>query len=481
MNILITGATGFIGRSTVAYLQGNHHTITAYTRDVEKAKGILGHDVKLLQYGASSDEMESHISSSDIIINLAGTPIANARWSRKKKLSLWDSRVNTTKFIADQIKKSSNPPRVFISASAIGYYGDRGDSNLPESTGQGDGFLAGLCDAWEKAALTASSPSTRVCVLRLGVVLGREGGILSRLSPIFQCGLGLYPGNGAQFMSWIHIWDVVRIIKFCMEDDNIQGPINCVSPEQVTAKGFTKEMNRVTKCKTTSSIPRPLLTLLLGEAATVLTASQKVEPTKLMSSGFTFKHVDLAAALSAEYNTSEVSIRKYRVNDSLFRNPPAYVMKSGQYQIQTKQTLNANIDEVFAFFGSPLNLGLTTPPWMNFKIVDMPKTIKEGDEITYKIRALIFDFKWVAKIASWQPQNGLFIDRQKKGPYNMWWHEHHVADYKTTYSTMTDFVIYRMPFGFLGKIAHFLMVKHILTRIFKYRLWIMELRYGSDE
>ena len=178
MNVLITGSTGFIGRATVAYLQRQGHNITALVRNTNKASNLLGEGIRFIEYSIAKQSLVEEMDKCDLVINLAGSPVAT-RWTKKKKRGLVESRIGITRLIVDAIKESNKPPRTLISASAVGYYGDRGDEKLTESSEKGDGFLPKLCEDWETSALDAQSLETRVCLLRIGIVLGREGGILA--------------------------------------------------------------------------------------------------------------------------------------------------------------------------------------------------------------------------------------------------------------------------------------------------------------
>jgi uncharacterized protein (TIGR01777 family) len=300
MHIFMTGATGFIGRAAVAHLQGQSHAITAWVRNEARAKGLLGSGVRIVGPKLSKKDLRLEIEHSDAVVNLAGRPLAGVRWTKKNKRELSDSRARIAQLLSEQIQQCNNPPKVFISASAVGYYGDRGSETLEEESGIGKGFLSELCSQWEQAALAARKCGTRVCLLRTGLVLGREGGLLQRLVPGFKLGLGIYIGTDKQRMSWIHLSDMARVIQFCLVNPDISGPVNCTSPSSTSNKDFAKTLASVTNAKMIVPVPSIVLSLLFGEASKVLTQSQDVIPAKLMACGFEFSYKSLKDTLRDE-------------------------------------------------------------------------------------------------------------------------------------------------------------------------------------
>lgn len=297
MNILVVGATGFIGRATVAYLQSKSHRISALVRDIEKAKDLLGEDIRLIDLNHASSKLQNALEWSDAVINLSGEPMAGIRWTRNKKREFTNSRVGINETLTKQIHNCLRPPSVFISANAIGIYGNRGTNILKETSSLGSGFIPKLCSEWEQAALKAKKCGTRVCSLRIGVVIGREGGMLKRLIPWFKMGLGNYIGDGTQKISWIHIIDVVRAIEFCLSNEEIDGPVNLTSPFPVTSKEFSSILATITRTKVILPIPSFLLKIRFGEGEQVLKYSLNVIPNKLMEAGYEFMYESLISAL----------------------------------------------------------------------------------------------------------------------------------------------------------------------------------------
>ena len=300
MNILIGGATGFIGSALVSFLKGRGHVLTALVRDVNRASAQLGTDVKLISFGSTDKKLITEFENSEAVVNLVGRPLAPSRWSKAKKEEFFDSRVGVTKRMVSIMRECKNPPSILVSASAVGYYGDRFDEEITETSRKGDGFLADLCDSWEKTAFEAEDFGTRVCTLRIGVVLGREGGFLKELALPFKMGIGIYFGDGNQWVPWIHYLDLLRIINLGINDESISGPINCTSPKPVTGKSFAKSLAPILGAKILIGLPILCLRLVFGEGEKVLTSSQKAYPSLLQEKEFQFVHEDLVHALNEE-------------------------------------------------------------------------------------------------------------------------------------------------------------------------------------
>lgn len=294
MKILITGGTGFIGRRLVAHLKVAHEVVVL-TRKGSRAYELLGHDVTLLD---SLDRLD-HLNDVDIVINLAGEPIAAGRWSEARKQLLCNSRWLLTEQLVDLIKLSSTPPRLLLNASAIGWYGRQDDTPLDEQCQTPhDEFTHRLCQQWEQLALQARSPQTRVCIVRIGLVLGMEGGALPRMLPPYRLGLGGPMGSGTQMMSWIHVQDLVRAMLFLIEHDECDGIFNGTAPQPVSNRAFSQTLAATLHRPHLFFVPAPLLRLLMGEAADLLLTGQQVLPVRLQQAGFHFTYPALPEALA---------------------------------------------------------------------------------------------------------------------------------------------------------------------------------------
>ena len=294
--ILITGGTGFIGKQLCETLLAQGHSLTLLARDFKKAGSLFGSAKRVTLI---SNLAQLHSSDQfDVVINLAGDSIVDGRWSNQKKQRIIASRINTTRQLIEYIKKAHNKPEVLISGSAIGYYGPRKDDIVTESTQGMESFSHKLCAKWELAAREAERFGVRVCLLRTGIVLGKTGGALASMLIPFTYGLGGKLGNGQQWMSWIHIDDMINIILQAIDNKKLAGPINATAPNPVRNKTFTQTLGHVLHRPTLLTIPSIVLHHLLGEVADELFLSgQKVIPKKLLDSDFCFQYPTLRPAM----------------------------------------------------------------------------------------------------------------------------------------------------------------------------------------
>ncbi|MGL4932977.1 MAG: TIGR01777 family oxidoreductase [Aeromonas sp.] len=294
MKILITGGTGFIGRKLVAHLKVNHEVVVL-SRQGSRAYALLGHDIQVID----TLERLADLNKFDAVINLAGEPIAASRWSEQRKQLLCDSRWLLTEQLVDLIKLSSTPPKVLLSASAIGWYGSQGNEPLDEQCSRPhDEFTHQLCQQWETRAQEASSSQTRVCILRIGLVLGMDGGALPKMLPPYRLGLGGPMGSGNQIMSWIHVQDLVRALLFLLEHQDCQGIFNGTAPHPVSNREFSKTLASTLHRPHLFFVPSPLLRVAMGEAADLLLTGQHVLPARLQQANFHFTYPTLAQALT---------------------------------------------------------------------------------------------------------------------------------------------------------------------------------------
>jgi uncharacterized protein len=297
MRALVTGATGLLGRALVARLSAQTPP-TILSRDPDKALRVLGAVRAARWDGAGGPVPAAALDGIDVVFHLAGEPLADARWTAERKRRIRDSRVlGTRNLVAGLAALAPTRPRVLVSASAVGYYGARGDQVLDESAGPGAGFLAEVCAAWEREAQAAAALGVRVVCVRTGVVLSTDGGALARMLPAFRLGAGGPLGGGAQWMPWIHIEDAVGLLLHAGAHDAIEGPINAVAPHPVTNAGFTRALGAALRRPAVLPIPRAALRLAFGELSSVLFDSQRVLPRVAQRTGYAFAHPDLDAAL----------------------------------------------------------------------------------------------------------------------------------------------------------------------------------------
>ncbi len=293
MHILITGGTGLIGRHLCKALLAEGHELTVLSRNPDSVPSKCGASVLAM---AGLDEWRAD-QTFDAIINLAGEPIVDARWTAQRKQVLSDSRVSLTDKLVQRIAAARHKPRVLLSGSAVGFYGNRGDTVLDESAAAGEDFAARLCKAWEEAALNAEKTGVRVCLLRTGLVLSRRGGLLGRMLLPFKLGLGSRLGDGKQWMSWVHIDDYVGMLLSLLRDAQASGPYNMTAPQPSTNKEFTAALAKVLHRPAPFFMPAMLLKSVMGERACLLLEGQKVLPMKMMAEGYRFSFTNLADAL----------------------------------------------------------------------------------------------------------------------------------------------------------------------------------------
>lgn len=294
MRILLTGGTGLVGCHLIPTLVDLHHEVTVLTRHPPRARAKLGQTVTLL---SSLDQLRN-LDDIDAVINLAGEPIADRRWSEQQKQRLCTSRWQITERLATLIKASKQPPTVFISASATGFYGNRGDTPLTEEDPGQNEFTHHLCARWEALALTAQSEQTRVCLLRTGMILARKGDALGRLKMPFYCYLGGKMGDGRQYLPWIHIDDMRDGIIWLLTHATLQGPFNMVAPQAVRNQAFAETLGRVLHRPACVPVPATVIRLLMGEASVLLLDGQRALADKLLASAFTFRWPQLEGALN---------------------------------------------------------------------------------------------------------------------------------------------------------------------------------------
>ena len=293
MKILITGTNGLIGSDLVPFLEARGHSVIRLVRE------RVRRDASTIIWDPATGELETQLLDGfDAVVHLAGENIADARWTPAKKRLIRDSRVNGTRLLSEALARVSKPPRVFIAASAIGYYGSRGAEELTEASPAGGGFLAEVTREWEAAMQPATRRGVRLVPLRFGLVLSPDGGALWEMLLPFQFGLGGPVAGGAQFMSWISLPDAISVIDFALRHDALRGPVNAVAPQPVTNAEFARHLARALRRPCLLPIPAWAARFVFGEMAdeTVL-ASTRVAPKKLLAAGFQYQHPNLEGAL----------------------------------------------------------------------------------------------------------------------------------------------------------------------------------------
>jgi uncharacterized protein len=299
MKIAIAGATGFVGSRLVEQLQAQGYQILILTRSPQQASSRFPKAEVIGYNPLKSGEWQTEIDGCDAIINLAGEPIAEKRWTPAQKRVMLESRQIGTQKIVEAIEKATVKPPVLINASAIGYYGTSETNKFDEKSPAGTDFLAEVCTKWEAAAQAVSANGTRVVILRLGIVLGENGGALGKMLAPFSAFVGGPIGSGKQWFSWIHRDDVVKLIIAALKDPQMQGIYNATAPNPVTMAGFADTLGTVMNRPSWLPVPNFALEALLGEGAIVVLQGQQVVPTKTLAQGFEFQYPTLKPALAA--------------------------------------------------------------------------------------------------------------------------------------------------------------------------------------
>jgi uncharacterized protein (TIGR01777 family) len=446
MIVAITGATGFVGTRLTAHLLAAGHDVVALTRSPERAERALPVRCRVAAWDPEHGRVESGaLDGVDAVVNLAGAGVADGRWTARRKEAIRRSRVDATRVLGETIGAlpSERRPRVLVSASAIGFYGDRGDEVLTEESVGGTGFLAGVCRGWEDAAIRAEVHGVRTVRIRIGVVLGRDGGALARMLPPFRLGLGGRIGSGSQWMSWIHLDDLVGLVAFALERQDVRGVVNAVAPAPVTNAEFSATLGRVLGRPAIVPVPSVALRVALGEMADVLLAGQRVVPAAAEALGFRFRHPELAGALVDV--TADPATMLF--HEQWVPRPP---------------------DEVFPFFADAHNLERITPPFLKFRILNVSTPVlQNGTRIDYQLSLHGVPVRWQSLIRDWNP-NRSFVDSQTRGPYRRWDHTHEFEPHRGG-TILRDRVQYELPLGAVGGIVAGRFVARDLDALFAYR------------
>ncbi len=296
MRIAVTGSSGLVGGHLVGVLRASGDDVyRVVRRSTQAAESQIAWDP-----GKGTIE-SAKLDGVEAVVHLAGENIAGGRWTAARKQAILESRVGGTRLLCETLAGLDRRPPVLVCASAIGYYGDRGDERLTESSPPGRGFLVEVCEAWEAASMPARDAGIRVVNLRIGIVLSREGGALAKMLTPFKMGIGGKVGSGRQYMSWIALEDLIRIIKHVLDCDQLSGPVNAVAPNPVTNRQFTKILGRILRRPTLAALPGFVARLAFGEMGNeLLLSGARVIPQKLGETGFEFRYPMLEGALRAE-------------------------------------------------------------------------------------------------------------------------------------------------------------------------------------
>lgn len=445
MKILMTGGTGLIGQELGLELVRRGHQIVLVSRSREKAILQAPFPCEVIEGDLTQGPLDpTQTRGLEAVIHLLGEGVAEKRWTPEQKQKILDSRVNSTRNLLQSFEKA---PSTFVSASAIGYYGDRAEETLGEDAKPGEGFLPDVCVQWEREVDRASQKGfARVVKARIGIVLATQGGALAEMLTPFQAGVGGALGNGQQWMSWIHIRDIVGLFVKVVEDTSIHGAVNFVAPEPVRNLDFSTILARTLGRMRAPNVPKLALKALFGELAVVLLASQKVSSKRAQDLGYKFQFATLEEALQ----------------DLLAPH------SQGEEILVTKQFIPKRKEEIFPFFADAKNLESITPELLNFNVLDISTPdIQEGTLINYKLKIRGVPVRWRTRIEEWRPPFK-FVDTALKGPYKLWHHTHSFEDLGSG-TLMTDRVRYRLPVGYLGWLSAHWLVKKDVRNIFDFR------------
>lgn len=293
MKVLVSGSHGLVGRALIQSLLNRGDTVARLVREAPSGSNDI-------EWHPNQDQIDaSRINKFDAVVHLAGESIASGRWSPEKKTRIRESRIKGTQLLSRALAQASHPPRVFVSASAIGFYGNRGDEMLTEQSAAGNDFLAGVCKEWEQSAEPAAEKGIRLVKARFGIILDKDGGALAKMLSPFRMGIGGRIADGKQWMSWIALADVVGALEFVLENQALSGPVNFVAPNPVTNATFTSTLGSILGRPTFLPVPAFGARLAFGEMAdALLLSSQRVEPKRLNETGFRFRYSNLNDALS---------------------------------------------------------------------------------------------------------------------------------------------------------------------------------------
>jgi hypothetical protein len=447
MHILLTGATGLIGRQLGRRLAARGDTLACLVRDVDAARRRLPFPAECHAWDHTREVPAEAMRGVEAVVHLAGEPVAEGRWTAAKKALILDSRVASTRHLVQAVLAHGAQVRTFVHGSAIGYYGDRGDERLAAGSGKGPGFLAGVVEQWEQelAPLQGRRPALRVPVVRTGIVLAREGGALAEMLPIFRLSAAGRLGSGRQWMSWIHLDDIVGLFVHALDSD-ARGILEGTAPRPVTNREFTAALARALGVIENAPAPGLAVKLLFGEKSEIVLGSTRLEPAATLAGGYRFRFESVEEALADLVSP----------------------LQGGTWLRMWEQWLPQAPETLWPFFCDAHNLESITPPFLNFRVIGQSSGgVGEGTLIDYRLRLDGLPMHWQSRIEAWDPPRA-FVDAQVKGPYRLWHHTHEFEPLGAG-TLMRDTVRYRLPAGWLGTLAAGRRVAGYVERIFDFR------------
>ncbi len=458
MRILMTGATGLIGRELGEALVARGDTLVCLVRDPSAARRRLPFPAVCHEWNHTLPVPPDALRDVDAVVNLAGEPVADTRWTAAKKALIRDSRVEGTRRLVQAVLARGPRVTAFVQGSASGYWGDRGDERLTAGSTRGAGFLADVVEAWEAEVrpLADRRPDIRVPVVRTGIVLARRGGALAEMLPMFRLSAAGRLGSGRQWMSWIHLDDVVRLFMHALDSAGTS-VLEGVAPQPASNRQFTTALCRALGVIENLPVPRLAIQALYGERAAIVLGSTRIEPAATQASGFGFRFQAVGEAL-----------------DDLL-----VPLRGGVRERTWEQWLPHAAATVWPFFGNAHNLEAITPPFLGFRVLALSTPeIGAGTLIDYRLKLNGIPIDWRTRIDAWDPPRR-FVDVQAKGPYTLWHHTHEFIPLGPG-TLMRDTVRYRLPAGWLGALAGGAKVDADVGRIFDFRSRKIDERFGVE-
>lgn len=448
MRILVTGATGLVGTRLVERLLELNHDVHVLSRNAASAEKKFGGRVRAFPWGSHREVPPSEaFRGVEAVVHLSGESVSDGRWTAAKKRAIDESRVAGTRRLVEAMGRLVEKPKVLVSSSAVGFYGFSETKTFDESSPKGTGFLSDVCERWEHEAKQAERIGVRTAIVRVGVVLDRNGGVLGKTLPPFRYGVGGPLGSGRQWMSWIHVADLVELFLFLARQPALRGVFNGTAPVPVRNEEFSLALGRALARGVHFRVPAVFLKAAFGEMGRIAIEGQRVLPDATRAGGFRFQFTSIDAALE----------------DLL-----AAERSAGSVKLRREQFIPLPVAKVFPFFSDAKNLEILTPPWMHFRVVGKTTPeIDEGTLINYRLRVFGVGLSWQSRIECWQPGR-MFVDRQIVGPYRHWYHRHTFRAVEGG-TLMTDEVEYRLPLGRLGRWLAGPWVQRDLKRIFDFR------------
>ena len=447
MSVIISGGSGLIGSALAENLLADKHEVIILSRNPQKAN-TLPKGVKIVAWdGESANGWGELVEGADAIVNLAGASIAGEnplkmRWTAKRKSAILRSRINAGKAISEAIKSAQSKPVLLIQASAVGFYGPLDDEYVDEITPVGDDFLADVCKEWEASTKEVEALGVRRAVIRTGLVFSTKGGVFPLLLLPFKFFVGGTLGKGNQYLSWIHVNDVVAAIRFLIDEGKTQGVYNLAAPNPVTNNVFGKTLGRVIKKPSSLSLPAMAMKLALGEASTLVLDGQRVIPKRLLDAGFSFEYPNLDGALSDLLRRDLRFMHRFQVNAS----------------IKAVSDFHRNAEVLKKL--TPL------PILVQFRKAEL---VSEGSRVDFTLWFGPFPVPWSAKHYDFDPPRG-FKDIQLKGPFAFWDHRHTFVQIDDQTTEVVDDITAQLGrHPYYGLVSRFMWLT--LPILFSFRAW----------